>query len=254
MRGEFAAADQAFRTASRLGLEPHPGLALLRLAQGRIDAACSAMRRVLGAATAPLHRARMLPAFTEIALAAGDVREARRAAAELDEIAGRYATDVLRAMAAHARGAVQLAEGRAQAALNTLRHACGLWQQGEAPYETGRVRLLIALACRELGDAEAADLEVDAARDLLERLGGAPDLAQLEVLRNRASQAHQHGLTPRELQVLRQLAAGNTNKAIATELSLSERTIDRHVSNILSKLPVASRAAATAFAYQRNLL
>jgi DNA-binding NarL/FixJ family response regulator len=172
----------------------------------------------------------------------------------LDEIAGRYATDVLRAIAANARGTVELAEGRTHVALSTLRHAFELWHQGEAPYETARVRLLIAQACRELADVESADLEFDAARALFERLGATPDLARLDSFRNRAQRAHQRGLTPRELQVLRQIAAGKTNKAIATELFVSERTIDRHVSNILTKLGVTSRAAATAYAYTHKLL
>jgi len=147
-----------------------------------------------------------------------------------------------------------LAEGRAQAALSALRQAFELWQQNEAPYETARVRLLIALACRKLGDAESAGLEFDAARALFDWLGAPPDLAYLDSLRKRATQAYQHGLTPRELQVLRQIAAGKTNKAIATELFVSERTIDRHVSNILTKLGVPSRAAATAYAYNHKLL
>lgn len=254
LRGEFGAAEEAYRNASRLGSEPQPGLALLRMAQGRTDAACAAIRRVLGAATDPLHRAKLLPAYVEIALVAGDMQEARAASAELDEIAQRYATDVLQAMAAHARGAVELAEGRAQAALTALRHAFELWQQGEAPYETGRVRLLIALACRELGDVESAGLEFEAAGAVFERLGATADLAHLGSLRKLATQANQHGLTPRELQVLRQIAAGKTNKAIATELFVSERTIDRHVSNILTKLGVPSRAAATAYAYNQKLL
>ena len=254
LRGEIQAAEEAYRNASRLGSEPQPGLALLRLAQGRIDTADAAIRRILSAATDPLHRAKLLPAYIEIALVAGDVQEARNASAELDEIARRYATDVLRAMAAHARGAVELAEGRAQFALNTLREAFELWQQAEAPYDTAKVRLLIALACRELADVESAELEFDSARALFERLGAKPDLARLDLLRSHAKQTNQFGLTPRELQVLRHIAAGQTNKTIATELFVSERTIDRHVSNILTKLGVSSRAAATAYAYKRKLL
>ena len=254
LRGEFQAAEEAYRNASGLGAEPQPGLALLRMAQERIDAAGAAVRRILDAATDPLHRARMLPAYVEIALAAGDVQAARSASAELGEIASRYATDVLRGMTAHAHGAVELAEGRARDALIALRHAVELWQQVEAPYETARARLLIALACRELGDAESADLEFDAARTLFARLGAAPDLARLESLRHVSKQRDQRGLTRRELQVLRRIAAGRTNRVIAAELVVSERTIDRHVSNIFTKLGVTSRAAATAHAYDRKLL
>ena len=254
LRGEFAAAEEAYRNASRLGSEPQPGLALLRMAQGRTDAAFTAIRLALSAATDPLHRAKLLPAFVEIALVGGDVQEAHAASAELDEIALRYATDVLQAMAAHTRGAVELAEGRARAALIALRHAFEVWRQAEAPYEIARVRVLIAVASRELGDVESADLEIEAAAALFEQLGATADLAHLDTLRKRHAQVSQHGLTPRELQVLRQIAAGKTNRAMAADLSVSERTIDRHVSNILVKLGVPSRAAATAYAYSHKLL
>jgi DNA-binding CsgD family transcriptional regulator len=254
LRGEYEAAEEAYRSASRLGAEPQPGLALLRLAQGQVDAAGAAIRRVLNTATDPLRRARLLPAYVEIALASGEMPESRAASAELDGIAERYATDLLRATAAHARGSVELADDVAQAALSSLRSAFDLWQRLEAVYETARVRLLIALACRALGDIEAAELEFDAARAIFEGLGAKPDLAALDSLRTPSTRARQHGLTARELDVLRHIAAGKTNKAIAAELSLSERTVDRHVSNILGRLGVGSRAAATAYAYSRKLL
>jgi len=252
LRGEFEAAEEMYRAASRLGLEPQPGLALLRLAQARTDAACAAVRRVLSAATDPLRRAKLLPAYVEIALAAGDTREAHAASAELEKIASRYETEALQALSAHARGAVDLAEGRAQAALGALRRAFELWQRCQAPYESARARVLIARACLELGDVESAGLEFDAARELFERLGAVPDLADLDALRKPAPQTS--GLTSRELQVLRQIAAGKTNKAIAIELFVSERTIDRHVSNILVKLGAPSRAAAAAHASTHKLL
>jgi DNA-binding CsgD family transcriptional regulator len=253
LRGEFAEAEEAYRHASRMGADPQPGLSLLRTAQGHTDAACAAIRRVLSATTDLLQRAKLLPAYVEIAKAACNIEQARSAAVELGEIARRYPTDVLRAMAAQARGAVELAEGRASS-LASLREAFELWQRCEAPYEMACVRLLTALACRELGDGESADLEFDAARALFERLGAAPDLGRLVALRGRTDQARQFGLTKRELQILRQVSAGKTNKAIAKELSLSERTIDRHVSNLLSKLGVPSRAAATACAYGHKLI
>ena len=155
-------------------------------------------------------------------------------------------TEVLGAMAAHARGAVELAEGDAHAALGSLRRAFEVWQQIEAPYAAARVRVLIGLACRALGDDDGGGLELDAARAVFEQLGAAPDLARIDSLIRGAPSGRPHGLTPRELQVLRLVAAGKTNKAIAAELFLSEKTIDRHVSNILTKLDVPSRAAATA--------
>jgi DNA-binding CsgD family transcriptional regulator len=253
LRGEFAAAEEAYRDANQSGCEPQPGLALLRMAQGRTETASAAIRRVLGAATDRLDRARLLPAHIEIMLAAGDIREARSACRDLDEIAKKFGSDVLRAMAAQAHGAVDLADGAARAALGPLRRSLELWQQVEAPYESARVRVLMGLACRSLGDDEAGELEFGAARAVFERLGAAPELARLDSLAKRATSTQRQRLTARELQVLRLIAAGKTNKAIAAELFLSERTIDRHVTNILTKLDVPSRAAATAYAYERKI-
>jgi DNA-binding CsgD family transcriptional regulator len=254
LRGESAAAEEAYRSASRFGCEPQPGLALLRMAQGRTDAACAAIRRVLSAATDRLQRVKLLPGHIEIMLAIGDIQEARNACRELEEIAEKSAVDVLHGMVAHARGAVALAEGDARAALGPLRRAFEVWRHVEAPYEAARARVLIGLACRSLADDEAGELELGAARAVFERLGAAPELARLDSLGKRATSANRHGLTSREHQVLRLIAGGKTNKAIATELFLSERTIDRHVSNILTKLNVPSRAAATAYAYAHKLL
>jgi DNA-binding CsgD family transcriptional regulator len=254
LRGEFAAAEAAYRNASRSGWEPQPGLALLRMAQGRTDAASAAIRRVVMAAHGPLERARLLPAHVEIMLAAGQPEEARGACGELEAIAREFGTGPLGAMAAHARGAVELDEGNAEAALTSLRRALDVWQEVEAPYETARVRVRLGLACLALGDVDGSELELDAARAVFERLGAAHDLARLDALGKRAASAQQHRLTPRELQVLRLVAAGKTNKVIAVELSLSERTIDRHLSNILTKLNVPSRAAATAYAFTHKLV
>lgn len=254
LQGEFRSAEAAYRSASRLGHEPQPGLALLRAAQGHTDAACTAISRALAQMQDPLQRARLLPAYVELTLAAHRMADARDAAAELQHIARQYPTEILQAMAAVARGAAELAEGQATAALPFLHRACDLWQQAGAPYELARVRLLMALACRSLEDDESADLEFDAASALFQRLGAKPDLERLEALRHPGRQASRHGLTAREKQVLRQIAAGRTNKEIARVLSLSERTIDRHVSSILTKLDVPSRAAATAYAYRHKLL
>ncbi|HTE82446.1 MAG TPA: LuxR C-terminal-related transcriptional regulator, partial [Reyranella sp.] len=254
LKGEFRAAEEAYRGASELGLEPQPGLASLRLGQGCTDAAATAIRRIAGTTVDRLKRLSLLPAYVEIMLAAGDVQDARIACRELEEIAQSFDTGVPGAMAAHARGAVELAEGDAQAALGSLRRAVEVWQRIEAPYAAARVRVLIGLACRALGDEDGAGLEIDAARSVFERLGAAPDLARIESLMKGSRSTAAHGLTARELQVLRLVAAGGSNKAIAGKLSLSEKTIDRHVSNILTKLDVSSRTAATAFAYQRKLV
>jgi DNA-binding CsgD family transcriptional regulator len=254
LRGELAAAEEAYRSASQWGLEPQPGLALLRLAQGCTDAAVAAIRRAVSATADRLQRTKLLPAQVEIALTAGDLEAARTACRELEEIAASLGGGALGAMAASARGAVELAEGEAHAALGSLRRAFEVWQQIEAPYVAARVRMLIGLACRALGDDDGAALELDAARAVFEQLGAAPDLARINALAQGAPSGGAHGLTRRELQVLRMVAAGKTNKAIAAELFLSEKTVDRHVSNILTKLDVPSRAAATAYAYRHKLI
>jgi DNA-binding NarL/FixJ family response regulator len=252
--GDFPAAEDAYLQASRRGLEPQPGLALLRLAQGRTGAAEAAIRRVVAESSERFRRARLLPAQVEIMLAVGDGDAARQAADELTGTAERYGTPALRAMAGHARGAVLLDQGDARAAVVALRAALGLWRDLEAPYEAARVRVLVGLGCRALGDEEAAAMELDAARGVFAELGAGPELARLERLERRDTAARGHGLTARELQVLRLVAAGKTNHAIATDLVLAEKTIDRHVSNIYTKLGVSSRAAATAYAYQHRLL
>jgi DNA-binding CsgD family transcriptional regulator len=254
LRGDFAVAERAYRSANELGREAQPGLALLRLAQGGAADAVSAIRGALSAATDRLHRARLLPAAVEIALAAGDGEEARRACAELERIAADFGTEVLGAMAAHARGAVELADGRPEAALEPLRRAFRVWHEVGAPYIAARLRVLIGRACRALGDKDTAALELDLAGEVFERLGAAPDLAALAAADGAPGRATPGGLSTRELEVLRLVASGKTNKLIAKQLCLSEKTIDRHVSNIFVKTNVGSRAAATAYAYQHGLV
>ena len=254
LRGEFSAAEEAYRDASRYGWEPQPGLALLRLAQRNHDAAAAAIRRVVDETTPPLKRARLLPAYVEIMLAVGDAGEARSACQELQEISLRYESAMLEAMVAHARGAVDLNEGDARAALLSLRRAWRAWQELEVPYEVARVRVLLGEACRALGDEDSAALEFEAAHDIFEQLEAAPDVARVRSLAPYSKSVDAHGLTPRELEVLRLLAEGETNRAIAAELIVSERTVDRHVSNIFAKLGLSTRAAATGYAYKNDLV
>jgi DNA-binding CsgD family transcriptional regulator len=260
LRGEFAAAEKAYRSASEAGVEPQPGLGLLRLAQGESAAAAGAVRRALAAVSDPLQRTRFLPALVEITLALGELEEARAAWRELEETAAGFKSEVLCAVAWHARGALALAEGDFGAVLDPARRAFAVWQQVGAPYLAARLRVLLAKACFGLHDLEGARLELEGARQVFERLEARPDLDAVGVLsvrvapRRRASPSAPRGLTERELQVLRLVATGKTNKAIAHELSLSEKTIDRHVSNIFVKAGVSSRAAATAFAYQHGLV
>jgi DNA-binding CsgD family transcriptional regulator len=253
LRGEFDAAEAAYAKTSQLGREPQPGLALLRVAQGRCDAAANTIRRVLVASSGTLERTRLLPAYVEIMLANGELVEARAGCQELEKVATEMGMDVVAAMAAYARGAVHLLEGEAQAALAPLRRAFAVWQQVGAPYLAARVRVLLAEACRALADDDGMALELAGARAVFETLGAAPDLARIDTLSN-PPPAASHGLTARELQVLRLIATGLTNKAVAKELCLSEKTIDRHVSNIFVKIDVSTRAAATAFAYEHRLI
>ena len=254
LRGELVAAEDAYREASGHGWEPQPGLALLRLAQGKGAVAAAAIARVLSETTERLARARVLPAYVEIMLAIGDVDEARTAQGELDEIAVAQGSEMLTAISARARGELALAEGDARTALVALRDAARRWQELGAPYEAARARVLVGLACRALGDEDTAAMELEAAGDVFERLGAAPARARVDSIVQGSVSADPYGLTRRELEVLRLVASGETNKAIAAELVLSERTVDRHVSNILKKLRVPTRAGATAFAYERRLV
>ena len=252
LRGEFGQAEEAYRHASRLGLEPQPGWALLRLAQGNAAAADAAIRRALGETTDRPRRAGLLPAAVEILLANGEVRDARHACQELERIAAEYESEMLRAMHAHVRGAVELAAGDAAGALKSLREAAQVWQELEAPYEAARARMLVGQACRALGDEDAFALELGAARSLFEELGATPDLASVDSLTEPAAAAH--GLTSRELEVLRLLATGKSNREIAAALVISEHTVARHVQNIFTKLGVSSRTAAGAFAFEHDLV
>jgi DNA-binding CsgD family transcriptional regulator len=254
LRGAFADADDAYRNASRAGREPEPGLSLLRLAQGRVDVAAAAIRRVLDEAQDPLSRSKVLPAYVEVMLAADDVQAAREAAGELAEVAAYVDAPFLHAVAAHAAGAVLLSEGDTRAALTKLRDAVTSWRDLDAPHEAARARMLIGLACRALGDEGTAEMELDAARHAFEELGAEPDLVRLREAAAPAAAKTAGGLSAREVQVLRLIAAGNTNRAIAKELVLSEKTVARHISNIFAKLGLASRSAATAYAYENDLV
>jgi DNA-binding CsgD family transcriptional regulator len=254
LRGDFPAADTAYRAASRHGMEPQPGLALLRLAQGQHDAAVAAIRRVVTETTDPLKRARLLPGFVEIMLMADEVADASAAAGELEDIASRYSSPMLHAMATHARGAVSLAEGDAQSAVVALRRAWQEWEELAIPYEAARARALVGVACGALGDRESGALDLEAARDAFAELGAAPDVARMDELLGRAAAANTHGLTARELEVLRLVAAGKSNRDIAAELVISEHTVARHVQNIFAKLRVSSRTGASAFAFEHGLI
>jgi DNA-binding NarL/FixJ family response regulator len=251
LRGDLAEAEESYRRASQAGRDPEPGMSLLRLAQGRVDLALAAIRRALDEAEDPFARSRLLPACVEIMLEAGDLETAWAAADELDSVAAHNAAPYLSALAGEASGAVLLAKGDPRAALARLRAAHRSWRELEAPHQAACVRLLIGIACRTLGDGASAQLEFEAARGTLEELGAAPDLERLARLVGSPSPG---GLSRRESEVLTLVAAGKTNRAIATELFITEKTVARHVSNIFTKLGLSSRTQATAYAYKRGLV
>lgn len=253
LRGEFAEAEQTYLAAGRVGREPQPGFALLRLAHGRVDAAYASIRRVLDETHGDTARWQLLAAFVEIALAADDLAAARAAADELTRVALALDAPLLHASEQFARGAVLLAEENPGAACKALRASLALWHELEAPYHAARARALLGVSCRHLGDPDSADLELEAAAAVFEHLGAKPDLQRVDDLRPAASPPP-GGLTAREAEVLVLAAAGRTNREIAAELVLSEHTVRRHLQNIFTKLGVSSRAAATAYAFQHDLI
>ena len=254
LRGEFSKAEEAYTRAHERGRKPQPGLSLLRLTQGHVDAAAAAIRGVLLDTRARAARARMLAAAVEILLAADDPASAREASAELSEIATSFGAPLLSGASAHATGAVLLADGDVGAASTSLRQACEIWRDLEMPYEEAQTCVLLAAVCERRGDQDGRRLELDAARRLFKQLNAEPCLARIAEPSERATRQSVGSLSEREVQVLRLLAAGKTNRAIADELFISEKTVARHVSNIFDKLGVSSRAGATAWAFQHNLI
>lgn len=254
LQGKYSKAEEAYQQASNRGRNPQPGLALLRLAQGRLNSARTAIHYAEGETRDRMARSRILPAYVEIMIAAQELQTAEETAAELSDIANDIEAPFLRAIAARAQGSVHLANAKPGTALKKLRQSFELLKQIEAAYESARTQVLVGLACRKIGDEDTANMELKAALQVFEQLGATPDISKVnKLLRQRVSE-NPHGLTPRELEVLRILATGRTNKDIAEDLFISERTVDRHVSNILGKLNVESRAAATAYAYEHDLI
>lgn len=254
LRGEFGPAEEMYRQASQAGRPTQPGLALLRLAQGRTGDAVAAIRRVAGETTGPVERSRVLAGYAEIALAAGEVDDARGAVDELARIAERFDSAYLRAVVGYAEGSVLLAAGEPGSACAALRRSWLAWRELDAPYEEARVRLALARACRALDDHDSAEMELDAAGRVFQQLGAAPAVALVRELSGERPSAGSGGLTPREVELLRLVATGATNRAIADTLVISDKTVARHVANIFAKLDVSSRSAATAYAYQHKLI
>lgn len=259
-RGETASAEASYGRAHALGRDPQPGLALLRLAQGRSASAAAGLRLALAGGNdgsgdpGRRSRCRLLAAQVEIALALGRLDEARTASDELGGIARRWeelrdsATSLFHATAASAAGAVACADGDPERAVPLLHGALASWLQLGVPYEAAQARMLLAAADRAAGDDEGARLELGAARVAFEALGAVPDARRAAALLRLPGE-----LTERESEVLRLVAAGRTNRAIAAELGISEHTVARHLNNIFAKIEVSSRAAATAYACTHGL-
>ena len=246
LRGEFAAAEQGYERAHQAGCDPHPGLALLRLAQGQVDVAAAAVRRALAEADAPLGRARLLSPSIEILLAAGDVSAAVEAQRELAALAGELSSRLLDAQSCQMDGAVRLALGDAAGALGVLRRALSGWSELGAPHDAARTRLLLAAACDAVGDNEGARMERTAAQAVLDQLGSGAGKSIPRPLPG--------GLSPREAEVLVLVARGGTNRAIGEELFISEKTVTSHLTHLFAKLGVTSRGEASAFAYEHGLV
>jgi DNA-binding CsgD family transcriptional regulator len=252
--GDLAGAEAAFAEAERLSGQPQPGLALVRLAQGNIGAARAIIDRALGDVTWDrLGRARLLPAQVQISIAAGDLPGAAEALAELHSIAEDFASPSLMAAALTARGRLELASDD-RAACATLWRASDRWLELGVPHEAATARMLQGSACRKAGDADGAAAAFAAARDRFERLGADLDLRHLRDVSTAGATPLPAGLSAREAEVLRLVAEGLTNKQIAQRLTLSEKTVSRHLSNIFTKIGVTSRAAATAFAFEHRLV
>lgn len=250
LRGAFHSAEESYRRAGESGWEPQPGLSLLHLAVGRTQRAQDEIRRSVAGAD-PFTRRFLLPAVVEIEVAAGDLEAARRGVDELRVASRSTPTPMLLATVAAAEARLLLAAGDGSAALDAARDAADAWRTLGAPYEAARNRVSAGRALLELGDRDAALAEFRGAREVFAALGADPALAELEDL---MGDRRAGVLTARELEVLRLVSTGLTNRAIGARLSLSEKTVARHLSNIFGKLGLSSRAAATAYAYENGLV
>ena len=252
IRGDHHAAEAAYAAAAEHGHPGQPGLALLWLAQDRRDAAAAAVHALLTERQSPVHRSQILAAAVEVLVATGDIDGAVRHGEELCAIAETFGCTALHAAGLYAVAITELARDAAEPALRAARRAVQAWSQLSAPYEVARSRILVARALRLLGDEESAVADLSAARKVFAALGAAP--AEHDAAALPSDERPPGGLSPREIEVLRLVAIGRSNPAIAAQLTLSEKTVARHLSNIFGKLDVSSRTAAAAFAYEHDLL
>lgn len=254
LRGDFRQAEKLYLEANKWGRKPQPGLSLLRLAQNEKDLALKSIQNALEEAKTSLHRIKVFPAYIEIMLAHDKTAEAHEAVDTFDSIAEKYDAPFLRATRAYCRGAVLLKGGDAASAISILRRSLNLWNELNAPYQAAVVMVLLGIAYRAGGDHDTATMELAAAQWIFKELEALPDLEKAEALLEVKVTPDLHGLTLREFQVLQLVAEGETNKAIAGKLFISERTAERHLSNIFDKLRVNSRTEATSFAYKHRIL
>jgi DNA-binding NarL/FixJ family response regulator len=249
--GDLPEAERSYEAAARHGHPGQPGRALLWLAQDRPDDAAAAVGRLLAERQGPVHRAQVLPAAVQVLVAAGDAEAAVPLAEELLEIGNRFGCTALRAAGHHAVALAALSSHEADEAVDSSRRSLEQWAQLSAPYELARARVVLGRALRLLGDEQSAVSEMEAALSELTRLGAEPDRRDVAALLGTEGQPG--GLTDREIEVLRLVATGMSNTQIADTLTLSEKTVARHLSNIFTKLGVASRTAAAAFAFEHHL-
>jgi ATP/maltotriose-dependent transcriptional regulator MalT len=251
LQGKLDEAESAYGLAAEQGYEPQPGLVLTWTLRSRTAAAVSAVRRLLAEARTPVHRSRLLPAAVEVMVAAQLPDEARGYCEQLSEIAAAFGNSALQAMSAYAAASVELITDQDQEALADARESCRLWSDVGSPYETARARVLIGRALRNLGDQDSAAAELGVARRAFVDLGATPAVQEIDRMLRRTLPG---GLTEREAEVLRLVAAGRSNHDIASVLVLSPKTVERHLSNIFVKLGVSSRTAAAAYAHEHGLM
>lgn len=252
--GDFEEAEDSYHEAAKWGRNPQPGLALLRLTQGQDNAAESSIRNTLKETKDIKKRSELLPAVVRVMIAVKQTAEASEVAKELSDIAREFDAPYLYAMSHHCQGAVFLAEENIQLAQEHLQKALKIWKTRHLPYESAHTRELKGLVYREMNDNDNANVELEAAKWIFEQLNAIPDMKRIDRLTDQKRNNETHGLTLRELQVLSQVASGKTNKSIGGDLFISERTVDRHVSNIFNKLGVSSRVEATTFALRNKMV
>jgi len=249
--GDLSAAERSFEAAAEHGHPGQPGRALLWLAQGRAEDAAAAVRRLLAERQGPVQRAQVLPAAVQVLVEVDGPAEASALAEELLALGTGFGCTALRAAGRHAVALTALTSGNGREAVDSAQRSLELWAGLSAPYEVARSRAVLGQALRLVGDDQSATSALEAALSELTDLGAGPDCRHVAALL--PAQEYPRGLTGREVQVLRLVATGMSNTEIADELTLAEKTVARHLSNIFTKLDVGSRTAAAAFAYEHHL-